>query len=123
KSPSGSPTATYTGPALTLPEEPGWNYIEVAVHIDPSRPALMRTKVNQTTSSAVTAPYTLPGSAEYALGGLVTIENKYALSDLFVFRNQFREFITNNDQYDFTTRANVRSEEHTSELQSRENLV
>lgn len=109
-SPSGSPTATYTGPALTLPEEPGWNYIEVAVHIDPSRPALMRTKVNQTTSSAVTAPYTLPGSAEYALGGLVTIENKYALSDLFVFRNQFREFITNNDQYDFTTRANVRAD-------------
>lgn len=110
RSPGGSHTATFTGPALTLPEEPGWNYIEVAVHIDPSRPALMRTRVNGTTSNAVTANYTLPGSAEYALGGLVTVENKYALSDLFVFRNQYREFITNNDPYDFTTRANVRAD-------------
>ncbi|WP_190821953.1 hypothetical protein [Saccharopolyspora pogona] len=112
KDPGGSHTATYTGPLMFLPTDPGWHYIEVAVNISPDQDAMMRTMIDGTSSAPNTAPYRLPASAEYALGGLVTVENKYALSDLFVFRNQFREFITNNDKYDLTSRSNVKSIGH-----------
>ena len=102
----------YTVPLLHLPEQPGWYYIEAAIHLDQDLPALMRTRINETVSSAITVPYVHSGGSEYALAGLVTIENKYALSDLVILRNQFREFITNNDPYIFEPRGNVKAIGH-----------
>jgi len=110
RDPNGAATASFTGPLLTLPTAAGWNYVEVAVNIETDVDALMQTRVNSTVSAATTAAYRLAGSSEYALGGLVTIENKYALSDLFVFRNRYRQFITNSDAYDFTSPANVNAD-------------
>src|SRR5690606_32109099 len=100
---------SYTGPLLYLPEQPGWYYIEVADHLDLSLPTLMRTRINETVSSAVTVPYVHSGGAQYALAGHVTCEYKCALSDLVIDRIQCREFMTKNDPYIFESRCNVKA--------------
>ena len=79
----------YDGTWLFL--TPGWSYIEAGFQTLSSTSGYvkLRTRINNTTS-AITQPYTgnLPAWNDY-LSSLVTVQNRYAISDLEIHRSEW----------------------------------
>lgn len=76
--------------------EPGWYFLEVAADLYPGRDVKLRTRVNNTTSPVVTRPYQpTNGAADHPLQNLVTVQNKYAVTDLAAMRSYYADDLAN----------------------------
>lgn len=87
--------------------EPGWHFLEVAFDLYPGRDVKMRTRVDDKVSPIVARPYQPTNeSADHPWQNLVTVTNKYALSDLQIMRSYYADDIPN-ITYDRTLYANA----------------
>lgn len=97
-------------PALFLPAEPGWHFVGAVFGWDPwytqNDTTKFQTYLDGNRSAIGDSGYALGGVAEDSRAGLVTVQNKYALSDLVILRDAF-PFDGNTLPYDMTLYDNA----------------
>lgn len=90
------PNQWMDGPVLFLPDEPGWHFVGMVIYDSgfTNQDVLMQTLLDDQRSSVKVTGWRLGGVGEYARSGLVTVQNKYALSDLCILRahNKFTDY-------------------------------
>ncbi|MDA3643776.1 hypothetical protein LZ318_11965 [Saccharopolyspora indica] len=78
----------FDSPSMFLPNEPGWYFVGAAFADDgPNGTTRIRTLLGSNRSDIVDSGWALGGVAESGRSGLVTVQNKYALSDLCILRS------------------------------------
>lgn len=92
----------------SLPAAPGWYNIGAAFSFQPSSTTTMKLQcwVDGNYTSVKDTGWDPPGLGEYALNGLVTVRNHYALSDLQILRTAYHSWL-GVLAYNYSSRGNA----------------